>query len=115
MQPTIMRGESYYVVEKDMYRMGDIVLFTQEGRRIVHRIVRKNGDYYQTKGDNYYMSDRIIRQSQIIGMLICPNRHKKLMAYISILDEFLCSISIKLVPVVKKLKVKALLWAKSKP
>jgi len=112
MQPTIMKGESYYIVVKEEYNVGDIVLFSQGDDRIVHRIIRKRVNCYQTKGDNYYMSDPRITESQIIGMLICENKHKKLMAYVSILDELICSISIKLVPHIKKLKMRIFLWAK---
>ena len=114
MQHTIMKGESYYVIEKEVYRIGDIVLFVQDDCRIVHRIVRKHKGYYQTKGDNYYISDRMIDKSQIIGMIVCKNNHKKLIAYVSILDELLCSISTKLIPVVKRIKVRLLMWLKQK-
>jgi signal peptidase I len=69
MLPTIQDGEIVHVkpVATDMLRIGDIVLLRTGEQFKAHRIIRKRGQCFITRGDAGVDSDGEIRCDQILG------------------------------------------------
>jgi len=69
MLPTIQDGEIVHVkpVTADMLRIGDIVLIRTCEQFKAHRIIRKRGQSFITRGDSGIDSDGEIRCDQILG------------------------------------------------
>lgn len=69
MLPTIQDGEIVHVkpVATDMLRIGDIVLLRSGEQFKAHRIIRKRGQCFVTRGDAGVDTDGEIRCDQIIG------------------------------------------------
>ncbi len=74
MHPSLKIGEK--VTFRDIkpsderkFRVGDVVVFEDSGRRIAHRLVRVKGDIIVTKGDNLPDCDQPIPFSDIIGFV----------------------------------------------
>jgi hypothetical protein len=69
MLPTIQDGEIVHVkpVAGDMLRIGDIVLLRTGGQFKAHRIIRKRGQHFITRGDAGMDTDGEIRCDQILG------------------------------------------------
>ena len=69
MLPTIQDGEIVHVkpVATDMLRIGDIVLLRAGEQFKAHRIIRKRGQCFITRGDAGIESDGEIRRDQILG------------------------------------------------
>lgn len=69
MLPTIQDGEIVHVrpVPTDMLRIGDIVLLRTDEQFKAHRIIRKRGECFITRGDAGVDTDGEIRCDQILG------------------------------------------------
>lgn len=72
MLPTIEDGEIVHVkpVAADMLRIGDIVLLRTGEQFKAHRIIRKRGQCFITRGDSGVDTDGEIRCDQILGRVI---------------------------------------------
>lgn len=72
MMPAIEDGEIVHVqpVAREMLRIGDIVLFRTGGQFKAHRIIRKRGRIFITRGDAGVDSDGEICCDQILGRVI---------------------------------------------
>ena len=72
MLPTIQDGEIVHVqpVTRDMLRIGDIVLLRIGTEFKAHRIIRKHGQCFITRGDAGVDTDGEIRCDQILGRVI---------------------------------------------
>ena len=72
MLPTIADGEIVHVqpVTGNMLRIGDIVLLRSGGEFKAHRIIRKRGKRFITRGDTGIDTDVEIRCDQILGRVI---------------------------------------------
>jgi hypothetical protein len=72
MMPTIQDGEIVHVkpTASDMLRIGDIVLMRRGDEFKAHRIIRKRGPLFITRGDAGMETDGEIRGDQILGMVI---------------------------------------------
>lgn len=66
MSPLINKGDVIYV-SKGEVGVGDIVLFVQSNKAIVHRIIWKRGSRVWTKGDSVFILDNEIREVDILG------------------------------------------------
>lgn len=71
MTPTIKDGTKIIVSEKEMYELGDILVFSDVvGKKLtVHRLVMKCNDFYYCKGDNSFAIEKITFDN-IIGVVI---------------------------------------------
>jgi hypothetical protein len=71
MFPTIQDGEIVHVksVASDMLKVGDIVLLRRGEEFKAHRIIRKRGPFFITRGDAGVDTDGEIRADQILGMV----------------------------------------------
>ena len=74
MHPTYDRGDAiiYEKVDSDEIELGDILVFTKEGKIITHRVIKKfyinNNCYFNTKGDNNDSPDGFdISESNVLG------------------------------------------------
>jgi len=49
--------------------IGDVVVFIHKetGRLLLHRVVRKNGESYLTRGDNTLEGDGSVHEANILG------------------------------------------------
>jgi Peptidase S24-like len=72
MLPTILDGEIVHVkpVASAMLRIGDIVLLRTGEQFKAHRIIRKRGQCFITRGDSGVDTDGEIRCDQILGRVI---------------------------------------------
>jgi signal peptidase I len=72
MLPTIQDGEIVHVrpVAGNMLRIGDIVLLRSGAEFKAHRIIRKRGECFITRGDAGVDTDGEIRCDQILGRVI---------------------------------------------
>ena len=72
MLPTIQDGEIVHVrpVAGDMLKIGDIVLLRSGTEFKAHRIIRKRGKYFITRGDAGVDTDGEVRCDQILGRVI---------------------------------------------
>ena len=72
MLPAIQDGEIVHVkpVSADMLRIGDIVLLRTDEQFKAHRIIRKRGQCFITRGDSGADTDGEIRCDQILGRVI---------------------------------------------
>lgn len=72
MLPTIQDGEIVHVkpVAANMLRIGDIVLLRAGEQFKAHRIIRKRGQCFITRGDSGVDNDGEIRCDQILGRVI---------------------------------------------
>ena len=71
MIPTIKDGTKIIVSEKEIYELGDILVFSDVvGKKLtVHRLVMKYNDFYYCKGDNSFAIEKITFDN-IIGAVI---------------------------------------------
>lgn len=72
MEPELHRGDLVLVRPREDYRAGDVVLYDdhQLGSKVMHRIVRVEGDHYVLKGDNNdFLDTARPTREQIVGAL----------------------------------------------
>ena len=71
MLPTIKDGEVVHVkpVATNMLRVGDIILLRTEEQFRAHRIIRKRGQCFITRGDAGVDTDGEIRGNEILGRI----------------------------------------------
>jgi hypothetical protein len=69
MQPTFRTGQVLYVrPDVQAVKPGDVVVYKQEGRYIVHRVLSVGMDGYVTRGDNNPQADaNPVAPGQVIG------------------------------------------------
>lgn len=66
MEPTYHNGDLLHIIQSSSYNVGDIIVFMFSGVQIVHRIIKKDGDYLFCKGD-HAKSIQKIKSSDILG------------------------------------------------
>ncbi len=76
MSPLINKGDLIYV-EKGGVEIGDVVLFIQKRRAIVHRVIFKIGKRVWTKGDSVFILDDELREADILGKVYLIEGNKK--------------------------------------
>lgn len=72
MYPSLKEGDKVQIdFEREIHKMGDIILFESKGGYILHRIVKCFDDNtYITKGDNNYLVDEVIVSiNMIVGSI----------------------------------------------
>ncbi|MGH3071118.1 MAG: signal peptidase I [Gaiellaceae bacterium] len=72
MEPKLHRGDLAVVRERAAYRAGDVVLYDSKdlGTKVLHRIVRVEGDRFVLKGDNNdFIDPERPTEAQIVGTL----------------------------------------------
>ena len=70
MEDNIHAGDYVLIVKKSNYEIGDVVTFRKDGYLVTHRIIKKNGSMFVTKGDANNDEDGPIYFSQIVGKVI---------------------------------------------
>lgn len=74
MMPTLEHGQEVYCQPVPFHKLkiGDIVAFTNKNNyAIIHRIVRRRGPFWITKGDNNKREDRqLLSFTNYIGKVI---------------------------------------------
>ena len=82
MSPFIYNGDALIIepVSKKELETGDIVAFTtqEEGKLIIHRIIKKKNCHYLLKGDNVYYNDGYYKKESIHGYVKTIIIRKKL-------------------------------------
>jgi len=68
MEPTFFEGDRITIAKSDSYAVGDILVFTDHGNLLVHRLL-ETGEYYLCKGDNAFRTESI-PAAQILGKVI---------------------------------------------
>jgi signal peptidase len=77
MMPAVWPGDVITVRRRDVaeLRPGQIVLYRQEQKLVAHRIVCVRGDRVTTRGDSLRYDDPPIRESDIVGQVVCLHRN----------------------------------------
>jgi signal peptidase I len=77
MIPAVWPGDVITVRRRDMAALqpGQIVLFRQEGKLFAHRITRIRADFLTTRGDSLRYNDPPLRESDIVGQVVCLLRN----------------------------------------
>lgn len=100
MAPFICNGDSLIIdpiLDRKTITEGDIVAFIppDEGRLIVHRMIKKKEGHYLIKGDNAYQNDGYFKQEYIYGYvkkiipsINCGNFHKVIRKFFLFLNNF---------------------------
>lgn len=72
MEPVLSRGDLAIVRKRSSYRVGDVVLYDSRdlGAKVLHRIVRVEGDRFVLQGDNNdFLDPEKPTEEQIVGAL----------------------------------------------
>lgn len=81
MVPFIMHDDLVTIspLPNSLPRIGNIIAFTYQGidKLIIHRVIKKKGDYFLIKGDNLTHNDGFIHRSNIIGYVTKIERKGK--------------------------------------
>ena len=77
MWPTLRHRDSVVVESASTYQIGDILLFDDGERLIIHRLVRANACQFWTKGDNQRQVDAPIEAHHILGRATAVIRNKR--------------------------------------
>lgn len=82
MRPLIRKGKDLVTIEPvtRCLKIGDVVLFTDGKRYVVHRIIRimENGNRIETMGDNCVVPDRLLKKEQVLGLVTRYERNGKI-------------------------------------
>jgi signal peptidase I len=80
MLPTIWPGDTLVIdrLAGDEIALGDIVLFTRNGRFVAHRVVANRGEQIHTQGDAVSSADAPLSSSDLIGRVSMIVRNGKL-------------------------------------
>jgi len=70
MSPALEVGDLVIIRERDLYEVGDVVVYQSGARLIVHRIIAREGDWITTQGDANNVSDAPIEISSVKGKVI---------------------------------------------
>lgn len=71
MLPTLHAGQLVVVKRETTYNVGDIAAYDDSGRRILHRIVGRNGTTYVFRGDHNIVEDgSAVRRQHVIGKVV---------------------------------------------
>lgn len=70
MEPNLSENDMIIIKKTNDYKVDDIVVFQDQYTLVVHRIIRIEGEYYITKGDNNDAEDSPIKLSLIKGEVI---------------------------------------------
>ncbi len=76
--PTILDGEILHIqpVITGKLRIGHVVLFRRGDEFKAHRIIRRRGEFYVTRGDAGLDDDGLLSRGHILGLVIakrCPD------------------------------------------
>lgn len=75
MEPELMIGDVIIIKQDDDYNVGDIITFNDNNSLVTHRIVKKDGSQFVTKGDNNNTQDReIVNYTDIQGKVILNSK-----------------------------------------
>jgi signal peptidase I len=86
MYPTISAGSIITFQKADNYKVGDIIVLNQNGKFLVHRIVKINKNIVVTSGDNNFRDDDFTYVSNILGKVIDVTGNKRnLYSFLSII------------------------------
>ncbi|HMH12541.1 MAG TPA: S26 family signal peptidase [Edaphobacter sp.] len=77
MIPAVWPGDVITVRRRDFAELqpGQIVLYRQEEKLVAHRIACVRGDRLTTRGDSLCYDDPPIRESDIVGQVVCLLRN----------------------------------------
>lgn len=71
MEPTLPSGCQIEIVELPLViPLGALLVFVHRGELVVHRLVHRRGEFFITQGDNRNETDRRLRRTQILGIVV---------------------------------------------
>lgn len=70
MEPELSVDDVIFVVERDTYEVGDVVVFQQKNVLVVHKIIEKNGEEVVTQGTANNVPDPPMKISLIKGEVV---------------------------------------------
>lgn len=89
MMPTIHIKDKIWVIPKNSYKIGDIIVFWNNDQLTIYRIVFAFNNRFVAKGDNVSTIDGYFSYDSILGCANIDNRHQKMKAFISIADSII--------------------------
>lgn len=69
MSPMIRQQDILLIKKKENLRRGDVVLYTKANRFFIHRLMKKNKDFFLIKGDQLPNFDQPVRKEEILGVV----------------------------------------------
>ena len=77
MEPAFSPGDSLIIHRQADYAPGEIVTFGDQGTFVTHRVLEKNGETFQTKGDANNAPDGVtINRDNIYGSVRCSSNRR---------------------------------------
>ncbi|NUN11676.1 signal peptidase I [Candidatus Micrarchaeota archaeon] len=67
MIPVLEKGDLVVIKKQSFYAEGDVIVFFDGQKFVVHRIISKDEDYYLTKGDANTQDDGFVSTQSIVG------------------------------------------------
>ena len=92
MLPSVYPGEiCWFCIKKFSPRIGDVILFENQGVLVCHRVLDIEGKYVITKGDNCRRPDPFTTHiNNVFGVLVPEdNRHKTWRAFFQLIRLYL--------------------------
>ncbi len=77
MWPTLRHDDQVIIEAATTYHLGDILLFDDGERLVIHRLMRSDGYCFWTKGDNQRQTDAPIEAQCILGRASTIIRNKR--------------------------------------
>ena len=71
MEPEISADDLVFVIKPGELHVGDVVLYNSGESRVLHRVIKTDGDTLITKGDANNTEDKPIFASSVIGVYTC--------------------------------------------
>jgi len=98
MLPTIKQDQKVKILKTKDVKIGDIIVFKIKNKknkinRIIHRIVKINGNEVITKGDNRFNCDVSITSKEILGKVIKVGNKSIDKNYYDLINPFIARIS----------------------
>jgi signal peptidase I len=101
MLPTLKPGQKIKILKTKDVKIGDIIIFKSNNLkrkknknfRVIHRVVKINGNQIITKGDHRYNCDRPIMYKEILGKLIKVGNKRVDKPYYNFINPFIAKIS----------------------
>ncbi|MBW2965880.1 S26 family signal peptidase [Candidatus Woesearchaeota archaeon] len=98
MLPTIKQDQKVKIIKTKDVKIGDIIVFKGNSKknknfRIIHRVVKINGNKVITKGDNRHNCDMPVISKQILGKIIKIGNKKVDTSYYNFINPFIAKIS----------------------
>ncbi len=102
MWPFIRQGEKLVIkkVPVDDLRAGDIISYRANHQLVCHRLVKKNRDFFYTRGDNSISSPEMITKEMFIGKVVGIIKNNRMISLTSWRNRLINSFIVIIAPLI---------------